>query len=64
MDRHSYIMRDQMRDQVRTIMAWTPNRADGRRPSGLRRLAVRCLDRMADGLVALLQPGRPGRATP
>ena len=65
MPRNSYIMRDQVRDQVREIMQWTPGGSGPRRSLSLGRIAtrfsLRCLDLLADGLVYLVQPAGAAR---
>jgi hypothetical protein len=61
--RPSYIMRDQVRNQVGSIMAWRPHRADEAHPPGLGLLLGRLAIRAADALYRNLQaPRRPLRA--
>jgi hypothetical protein len=61
--RPSYIMRDQVRDQVGSIMAWRPHCAGEARQPSLGRLLGRLAIRAADALYRSLEPRRPVRAT-
>ncbi len=59
--RQSYIMRDQVRNQVRSIMAWKPHRADEPASPSLGLLLGRMVIRAADSLYRSLQ--NPTHAT-
>ncbi|HSJ49178.1 MAG TPA: hypothetical protein VLA26_10060 [Gammaproteobacteria bacterium] len=61
--RPSYIMRDQVRNQVGNIMAWRPHCAGESQQPGLGRLLGRLAIRAADALYRSLQePRRAARA--
>lgn len=59
--RQTYIMRDQVRNQVGSIMAWRPHSAEEQRQPALGILIGRLLLRTADALFRTLQPS--GHAT-
>lgn len=59
--RQTYIMRDQVRNQVGSIMAWRPHSAEEHRQPALGILAGRLLLRAADALFRGLSP--TGHAT-
>ena len=62
--RPSYIMRDQVRNQVGSIMAWRPHCAGEARPPRLGEWLGRLAIRAADSLYRSLQaPRRAVRAT-
>ena len=62
--RPSYIMRDQVRNQVGSIMAWKPHCAQEARQPGLGLLLGRLAIRAADAFYRSLQePRRPVRTT-
>ena len=56
--RPSYIMRDQVRNQVGSIMAWRPHRAGEARPPRLGEWLGRVAIRAADALYRSLQAPR------
>lgn len=56
--RPSYIMRDQVRNQVSSIMAWRPHRADTAHPPRLGEWLGRLAIRAADTLYRSLQAPR------
>ena len=61
--RPSYIMRDQVHNQVGNIMAWRPHCAGESQQPGLGRLLGRLAIRAVDALYRSLQePRRPARA--
>jgi hypothetical protein len=55
-------MRDQVRNQVGSIMAWRPHCAGESRQPSLGRLLGRLAIRAADALYRSLEPRRPARA--